>query len=208
MCLAPPVAACPRSAQRPRTHPPLRAGWAAGLVVTITIASVEAWTLFVLARYAEQTRSSNYSELVGEREFMFVALGRGPPAVAECRAPSDVSAKPSRPGRPMPAAPPLAQVRKMLGPWVAGAMSLVMFAYIFGSCVAYLIIIGDVFTPLLEGALGAAWYTQRDVVIAAVSTTLVLPLCFPRSMSAIAGRLVAAQTVAAVWLHASLLVPA
>jgi hypothetical protein len=41
-------------------------GWLAGLVTTVLVAATEAFTLYVLSRYAEHTRSSNYSELVSE----------------------------------------------------------------------------------------------------------------------------------------------
>ncbi|KAL4420656.1 hypothetical protein ABPG75_010312 [Micractinium tetrahymenae] len=40
------------------------AGWAGGLLATIAVASIEAFTLYVLARYAEVTGSATYSDLV------------------------------------------------------------------------------------------------------------------------------------------------
>lgn len=40
------------------------AGWAGGLLATATVASIEAFTLYVLARYAEVTGSATYSGLV------------------------------------------------------------------------------------------------------------------------------------------------
>jgi amino acid permease len=75
----------------------------------------------------------------------------------------------------------------MLGPGASLFMSVVIFLYIWGSATAYLIILGDCFAPLLAGLLGQAWYTQRDVVILAISCATILPLCFPRTLSAIAG---------------------
>jgi len=39
-------------------------GWLAGLCCTVLTAVVEAFTLYVLSRYAEHTRSSSYSQLV------------------------------------------------------------------------------------------------------------------------------------------------
>jgi hypothetical protein len=40
------------------------AGWAGGLVLTFSMAAAEAFTLYVLARYAESTNSNSYSSLV------------------------------------------------------------------------------------------------------------------------------------------------
>jgi len=78
----------------------------------------------------------------------------------------------------------------MLGPGASLAMSLIIFIYIWGSAAAYLIILGDCFTPVLTSILGAAWFTQRDFVILAASSLCILPLCFPRSLTALAGDLV------------------
>jgi amino acid permease len=67
-------------------------------------------------------------------------------------------------------------------------MCLVMFLYPFGSCIAYLVIIGDSFQPLLLAAFGSAWWTGRSAVIAGVSLTCVLPLCFPTRLGALKGK--------------------
>lgn len=40
------------------------AGWAGGLLATAAVAAIEAFTLYVLARYAEVTGSATYSGLV------------------------------------------------------------------------------------------------------------------------------------------------
>ncbi len=55
------------------------------------------------------------------------------------------------------------------------------------SCCAYLMILGDCFSPLLKAAAGDVWWAERDAVIAGVGTLVVLPLCFPRSLDAISG---------------------
>ncbi|KAI3436527.1 hypothetical protein D9Q98_005944 [Chlorella vulgaris] len=76
-------------------------------------------------------------------------------------------------------------VDRMLGRGASLAMCLVMFLYPFGSCIAYLVIIGDSFQPLLLAAFGSAWWTGRSAVIAGVSLTCVLPLCFPTRLGAL-----------------------
>ena len=40
------------------------AGWAGGILATLLVAATEAFTLYVLARYAEVTGSRTYSDLV------------------------------------------------------------------------------------------------------------------------------------------------
>jgi len=49
----------------------------------------------------------------------------------------------------------------MLGRGGSLIMIAVIFAYCFGSCIAYLIIVGDSFQPLLQEAFGVAWWTSR-----------------------------------------------
>ena len=75
-------------------------------------------------------------------------------------------------------------VHRALGPAASAALSLVLFLYLFGSGVAYLVILGDCFHPLLSHFFGAAWWTSRRAAIAGVGTTVVLPLCFPDSIAA------------------------
>lgn len=43
----------------------LLTGWLAGLLVTAGVAAAEAWTLYVLSRFAADTGAHSYSELVG-----------------------------------------------------------------------------------------------------------------------------------------------
>ncbi|PRW56012.1 AAAP family transporter: amino acid [Chlorella sorokiniana] len=76
-------------------------------------------------------------------------------------------------------------VRKMLGPQLALLMCAVMIAYPFGSCVAYLIITGDSFQPLLLELFGAAWYTSRTAIITAIGCGAMLPLCFRTRLGAL-----------------------
>lgn len=53
-----------------------------------------------------------------------------------------------------------------------------------------LIILGDCFQPLLASILGeGSWLAQRDTVIGLISTVFILPLCFPRTLTALAGAL-------------------
>ncbi|EFN58616.1 hypothetical protein CHLNCDRAFT_50436 [Chlorella variabilis] len=80
------------------------------------------------------------------------------------------------------------QVGKMLGPAASLTMCFVMFLYPFGSCIAYLVIVGDSFQPLLLAAFGAAWWTRRAAVITGIGCTCILPLCFPTRLAALKGK--------------------
>ena len=76
----------------------------------------------------------------------------------------------------------------MLGPAAGLLMSLLLGLYIWGSASAYLLILGESLRPVLVAVLGeGAWYTSRSAVIAGASTIFILPLCFPRTLTAIAG---------------------
>ncbi|KAL4457498.1 hypothetical protein ABPG75_012363 [Micractinium tetrahymenae] len=107
-------------------------GWAAGLACIALVAATEAFTLYVLSRFAEHTGARSYSALV----------------------------------------------HQMLGPGGSLAMIAVIFAYCFGSCIAYLIIVGDSFRPLLLEAFGHAWWTSRAATIAGLGCAVILPLSF------------------------------
>ena len=50
-----------------------------------------------------------------------------------------------------------------------------------------MIILGDCFHPMILDAFGPAWWTHRGSVIALFSACLMLPLCFPTTLGAIAG---------------------
>lgn len=78
-------------------------------------------------------------------------------------------------------------VLRSAGPAAATALSLVIFLYLFGSGVAYLVILGDCFHPLLSRVLGSTWYTTKQAAIISVGSAVVLPTCFAESLSAAAG---------------------
>lgn len=83
--------------------------------------------------------------------------------------------------------PPRRQVRRMLGPRASMFLAGVLMVYLFGSCVAYLIIFGDCLHPLVLGALGDHWFTHRNAVLPFFSAVLMFPLCLPRTLDAIVG---------------------
>lgn len=78
-------------------------------------------------------------------------------------------------------------VRKALGKKLSAALSIVMLLYLWGSCIAYLVIIGDSFSPLLKMALGdhALWLADRRVLIVLISAVVITPLCMPRDLNAL-----------------------
>ncbi|KDD73837.1 transmembrane amino acid transporter protein, partial [Helicosporidium sp. ATCC 50920] len=117
------------------------AGWAGGLFLIATIAATEAFTLYVLSRYAEFTRASSYSSMV----------------------------------------------HRMLGPHASYALGGILLSYLFGSCVAYLIILADCLHPIAAGILGEAWFTSRAAVLIFAAVFIVLPLCLPDTLDAISG---------------------
>ena len=57
-----------------------------------------------------------------------------------------------------------------------------MALYSFGTCITFLIIIGDQFDRALASLYGpnfcTYWYMQRDFLIVACSVIFILPLCF------------------------------
>lgn len=57
------------------------AGWAGCLLMTLAVAIIEAFTLYVLARYAEVTGSGTYSDLV---RCSIPTGGKGPAFVPAC----------------------------------------------------------------------------------------------------------------------------
>lgn len=117
------------------------AGWAGGLALLAFVAVTEAFTLYVLSRYAEHTDSATYSSVV----------------------------------------------RSMLGKRASFFLAFVLLIYLFGSCVAYLIIFGDCLHPIVLGALGEHWFTRRNVVLPVLSSLTMFPLCLPRTLDSIVG---------------------
>lgn len=78
-------------------------------------------------------------------------------------------------------------VRKALGPAASHLVSLTLVVYIFGSCVAYQIIIADAAGAVLRGALGVSHLAlTREVVIAATACAVLLPLSLLRRTTSLA----------------------
>lgn len=66
-------------------------------------------------------------------------------------------------------------------------LSAILILYLWGSCIAYLVIIGDSFSPLIALATGdGSVLADRRLVIATLGLLVVLPLCFPRELGALA----------------------
>lgn len=71
-------------------------------------------------------------------------------------------------------------VYKALGPKVSVIVNIVVFVYLYGSAVAYLVILGDCLTPFARLFFGSveAWYTNRKVLTTLFSSAFILPMCF------------------------------
>jgi sodium-coupled neutral amino acid transporter 7/8 len=66
-------------------------------------------------------------------------------------------------------------------------LSAILILYLWGSCIAYLVIIGDSFSPLIAlGAGEGSLLADRRLVIATLGMLVVLPMCFPRELGALA----------------------
>ena len=80
-------------------------------------------------------------------------------------------------------------VKDAFGLSASRAVSATLVVYLFGSCVAYLIIIGDSYTKavaaLAHGSDGA-WWASRQFAIAVVVSFVVTPLSLLREMSRLA----------------------
>eukprot|EP00878_Enallax_costatus_P011109 GHUV01011602.1.p1 GENE.GHUV01011602.1~~GHUV01011602.1.p1 ORF type:complete len:461 (+),score=81.03 GHUV01011602.1:314-1696(+) len=76
-------------------------------------------------------------------------------------------------------------IRRALGKKTAAALSAVMVIYLWGSCVAYLVIVADTFTSLSTLHLGPeAWFSQRPVVLFTTGMAVTF-MCFPRNLHAL-----------------------
>jgi sodium-coupled neutral amino acid transporter 7/8 len=68
------------------------------------------------------------------------------------------------------------------GVWGSRITSLIVAIYCFGTCITFLIIIGDQFDRAFFSLIGPdfcnTWYLNRDFVVPATSVVLILPLCF------------------------------
>lgn len=80
-------------------------------------------------------------------------------------------------------------VHDAFGGKVAQSVSAVLIVYLFGSCVAYLIIIGDSYTKVMSAVAAssdAAWWASRRFAIAVIAAVVVTPLSLLREMSRLA----------------------
>ena len=91
-------------------------------------------------------------------------------------------------------------VRDAFGAKVSIGVSVVLVVYLFGSCIAYLIIIGDSYEKVVgaisNNATATAWWANRRFAIAIAAAFLVTPLSLLREMN----RLAPASVVALVSL--------
>ena len=83
-------------------------------------------------------------------------------------------------------------VRDAFGKRASQFVSASLVVYLFGSCVAYLIIIGDSYSKVvgtlarLDSSAGIPWWASRHFAIAVVASFLVTPLSLLREMSRLA----------------------
>jgi hypothetical protein len=83
------------------------------------------------------------------------------------------------------------QVRSGLGHLASEIMSWTIFTFIFGSCVAYIIIVGDTFSAVMRDYVvePLGWPTalaSRQAAILAPAFAVMLPISLQRSMVALA----------------------
>ncbi|EIE22920.1 hypothetical protein COCSUDRAFT_47742 [Coccomyxa subellipsoidea C-169] len=111
------------------------------LILCLVLGACEAFTLYVLSKFAERYQSHTYSGLV----------------------------------------------RKALGRKLSASLSAILILYLWGSCIAYLVIIGDSFSPLIALGVGdGSFLADRRFVITTIGLLLILPMCFPRDLGALA----------------------
>eukprot|EP00092_Neocalanus_flemingeri_P031792 GFUD01034536.1.p1 GENE.GFUD01034536.1~~GFUD01034536.1.p1 ORF type:complete len:483 (+),score=120.87 GFUD01034536.1:70-1518(+) len=72
------------------------------------------------------------------------------------------------------------------GPWGRRATAAIVAIYCFGTCITFLIIIGDQFDRAFASLVGDkfchSWYLNRDFIMPATSLVLILPLCYTRKI--------------------------
>jgi len=72
------------------------------------------------------------------------------------------------------------------GVWGRRATSAIIIVYCFGTCITFLIIIGDQFDRALASIVGPdychKWYYHRDFVMPLSSIFLILPLCYSKTI--------------------------
>jgi amino acid permease len=90
-------------------------------------------------------------------------------------------------GTAMPASFCILQVKAMAGQRSADAMATVIALYLFGSCVAFMIIAGDSTRALLARSRAPTALRGRAAAVALPACLIMLPLSLQRSMGALAG---------------------
>jgi len=72
------------------------------------------------------------------------------------------------------------------GPWGRRVTSLIVAIYCFGTCITFLIIIGDQFDRAFASIVGPnfchTWYLNRDFIMPATSIVLILPMCYSKNI--------------------------
>jgi len=72
------------------------------------------------------------------------------------------------------------------GAWGRRATSAIITVYCFGTCITFLIIIGDQFDRAFASLVGSdyclTWYMHRDFVMPASSLLLILPMCYSKNI--------------------------
>eukprot|EP00088_Acartia_fossae_P013806 TRINITY_DN17302_c0_g1_i6.p1 TRINITY_DN17302_c0_g1~~TRINITY_DN17302_c0_g1_i6.p1 ORF type:complete len:489 (-),score=35.35 TRINITY_DN17302_c0_g1_i6:173-1639(-) len=70
------------------------------------------------------------------------------------------------------------------GPWGRRLTSLIVAVYCFGTCITFLIIIGDQFDRAFYSLIGPdfcyTWYLNRNFLVPMTSVILILPMCYPK----------------------------
>ncbi|BDA50337.1 Putative sodium-coupled neutral amino acid transporter 7 [Coccomyxa sp. Obi] len=118
-----------------------KSGCVGCLILCLVLGACEAFTLYVLSKFAERYQAHTYSGLV----------------------------------------------RKALGRKLSASLSAILILYLWGSCIAYLVIIGDSFSPLIALGVGdESFLADRRFVITTIGMLLILPMCFPRELGALA----------------------
>eukprot|EP01025_Chloroclados_australasicus_P051016 TRINITY_DN5931_c3_g1_i7.p1 TRINITY_DN5931_c3_g1~~TRINITY_DN5931_c3_g1_i7.p1 ORF type:complete len:637 (+),score=44.50 TRINITY_DN5931_c3_g1_i7:195-2105(+) len=80
-------------------------------------------------------------------------------------------------------------VKCSLGERASWSIALLVIVYLYGSCVAYQIVVGDTFHPLLGQILGSnqGFWADRRLIIGATGLLIVLPISLKRSAVHFAG---------------------
>jgi len=72
------------------------------------------------------------------------------------------------------------------GVWGRRATSVIITVYCFGTCITFLVIIGDQFDRAFTSLVGShycdTWYLHRDFVMPVSSFLLILPMCYSKTI--------------------------